>query len=731
MEINFNHKKNFILIFLILVLVNGSIFFNIPILRQIMVFIFLTFIPGFLFLKTIKMDGISNIEYFFYSIGISISFAMFFGFMLNNTFYLGIKQPLTELNFLIMANLLFIILSITSFRNNNYPTFNINLKYFTNPKLLILILVPFLAIFGTYLTNLYEIRILLYVLIIILAMMPILVAFNKISKDLYPVLILSISVSLILHWALISNYIIGADIQYEYFFSNLVYQSSFWNSNMASGNVNAMLSIVIFAPLYSKLMNLNLIWILKIVFPLIYSLVPLGLYYIFESQVHDRKISFFSVFYFMSIFPFFSELLQLGRQELAEFIFVLLIWLLVTKKMRTMKGSLLIIIFCFGMVVSHYGLSYVYMLMLLFVMGVIPVLKHIFSKIPAQSILGGLNELSNKLVGFNFVAFFIALAIAWYIFVTSAGGFATIIGIGSNIYNNLFSGFLQPASSQGLVLIVAKHQTMLQTIYKYFYLISQLSIFIGISVILVNKKEREDYNFNGEYLSFTIASLMILAMAIVLPFFASSFNTTRLFHVCLFFLGPFCVIGLLEFFKISNMLLIKYKNKTREFHFKNIRSLSFKLFSVFLMIFLLFNTGFFIEISNSFGTDIPKFSIALGDASAENPIYSQKDINSAKWIRDNAQQLIVADVQGSIIFAGFSMKSGIISLNDFNVNNNELFYFYLREVNLKENYVFSFVRIGTATPTTIKTPLIDLPFYNSTQKIYDNGGSEILYKDWY
>ena len=91
-----------------------------------------------------------------------------------------------------------------------------------------------------------------------------------------------ISLSLLLHTSLISSYIWGADINTEYIYSNLVLVNSHWNWTITN-DVNAMLSIVMIAPIYSVFLNLNLVWLLKIVYPTLFELVTLVLFIIFKK----------------------------------------------------------------------------------------------------------------------------------------------------------------------------------------------------------------------------------------------------------------------------------------------------------------------------------------------------------------------------------------------------------------------------------------------------------------
>ena len=50
---------------------------NIPFLRDVLGFIYLTFIPGVIILRILKLHEIGSIESFLYSVGLSLATIMF------------------------------------------------------------------------------------------------------------------------------------------------------------------------------------------------------------------------------------------------------------------------------------------------------------------------------------------------------------------------------------------------------------------------------------------------------------------------------------------------------------------------------------------------------------------------------------------------------------------------------------------------------------------------------
>lgn len=692
---------------------------KIPILRQLVGFIYLTFIPGTLLLRILRLHKLSMIETLLYSVGLSIATLMFTGLLMNTGYPIfGISRPISTMPLIITISVVVLILCVLSYiRDKDFsnPSFiDIN-KDILSPSVLVLILLPFLSIFGTYLVNFHDNHILLFVLLVILSIIPVFVIFlNRVKKRLYPLIIFVVAISLLYHWSLISTHLTGADIHYEYYFANLVNINSIWSPTI-SNNLNAMLSIVMLAPIYSNILNMDIAWVFKIVYPLLYALVPLGLYHVFEKQTNKRA-AFLSVLYFMFVFPFFSELLQLARQEIAELFFILLILLMVDKNMTKTKRSFLSIAFGISLVVSHYGLSYIYMFCLIaawliLILAENPAMQRLmrnfcskFGRKGEKPVGNPLSLKEEKTISSTFVLLFIVFTLTWYMYVSSSSPFNTIVHIGDHIASNIFTELLNFEAAQGTVMILHDFSP-LHEITKYLYIISQLLIVIGFFTIILKPRQT---GFTREHRAFSIANFSLCLFSLFLPYFSSALNTTRLFHITLFFLAPLCVEGAVSFFGPLNKVIGKKKQQID-------KEVSLKMFSVFLMIFLLFTSGLVYELGGE-----KSISIAL-NSTFDFPRYNDKEAYGAKWIantNDNAR--VYADAYG-IWFLSELMPMAKTGVLTDTVRGG---YLYLREINVKTNQITCIKREGTLSSKSYQD-LSD--FTLQANKIYSNGGSQVYY----
>jgi len=95
---------------------------SIPVLRQLICFVYLTFIPGIVILRVFKSHDLGNIKTILYSSSLSIAVLMFTGAAVNLIcLFFHIYNPISSFYIIITISLLVIVLSILSYlRDNDY-----------------------------------------------------------------------------------------------------------------------------------------------------------------------------------------------------------------------------------------------------------------------------------------------------------------------------------------------------------------------------------------------------------------------------------------------------------------------------------------------------------------------------------------------------------------------------------------------------------------------------------
>ncbi|NPV51543.1 MAG: DUF2206 domain-containing protein [Candidatus Methanofastidiosum sp.] len=592
------------------------------------------------------------------------------------------------------------------------------------PETLFLCSVPFLAILGTHIMNFYNENILLLLLIVLIATVVFLVIFDKIMENLYPFAVFIISISLLYHTALISNYIWGWDIQIEYYFANLVLKNSLWDMGIYH-SYNSVLSVVVLSPIYAKITGMDLRWVYKIIYPLLYSMVPLGLYSLFQRQT-SNKIAFLSVFFFMSFATFYTEVLAICRQQIAELFFVLIIILMVNKNMEKIKRSVLSIIFAFSLAVSHYGLSYIFMFSLIIVwfitfsmdnLGAHKLINRFYSKLKDENGIPNLGSFKkgNVAITSGFVLLFIAFTLTWYIYISGSANLNAIIKIGNNIVNSIFTDFLDPKNVEALRLALNEGRpTLLSQLHRVIQYTNQMFIVIGVLFVLICKRMK----FERTYTVFSALNLIILFLCITVPFLSSSLNMTRMYHITLFFLAPFCILGGHVIFRRVSYWTTK--RRTIEFDKKSMKK-SLRVLSVYFVIFFFLQTGFVYQLVEGYSG-----SFALNNTK-DYPVFNEKEILCANWsVRMTENRTIFADEYGELLL--YSLR--IDNLRIFPYDTIEIpgdSYLYFRTLNMKMGGVISFKFIGAGWKKRKIVKLTEL--VDDKNKIYDNGGAQLYYYD--
>ena len=334
---------------------------SIPIFQTLIGFIYLTFVPGILILAALKLRYLNIVETALYAVGLSVTVVL--GIGLVDNFVLGALNTIKPFSFLAIASsvsfVVLLLCAVAYYRNRTHlKTLFITERSAPLAPTLFLCILPFVAVFSTYLVNTYNVDAGQLFLWLIIGVVVLLIAFDKfIPSQLYPLAVFVIALSLLFQQTLISEWLIGADIQGEWGLANSVLSTGIWNWNLLN-HYDGMLSIVALAPIYSLISNLSLIWVFKLVYPFIFAVVPVALFQVFRRQLND-KIAFLSCFFFVSFAGFYLEMPELARQEVAEVFCVLLILVLVSNEMNQAIQSALFVVFGLSMVVSHYGLTYV------------------------------------------------------------------------------------------------------------------------------------------------------------------------------------------------------------------------------------------------------------------------------------------------------------------------------------------------------------------------------------
>ncbi len=411
-----------------------------------------------------------------------------------------------------------------------------------------------------------------------------LVALGKIKGNLIYLYIFGMSLALLYQTTMMGVDVVGSDIHNEFYYAKLNAMQG-WDYTLRNTD-NASFVIWFLAPLLSKLLNLDMVWIFKAVLPIFLALVPIVLFSVFKRQFGEMR-AFFATIFFMVIPIFSMEIASIVKSMVAELFFALMVWVVVSNwrwqyKTLGICGTLIMQVVC------HYtvGIMGICFLLGMFVIRLIssPLKWSLFAnrKVPVFALLiclvvgvgsfwgyHGLTAkgamvttisdivkkympipppaLPNITISQTGTPFATQVETPTIPQVETADNSVNETGITpAPIYISWFSkynwlSFVLPRASLvntaiGLDFMDVPLDGKLFRIVQF---ITQLMIIIGIIRLAFFKR----FNVTAEFVGFIGASGILLLVCIFLIGFADMINMTRFYHLSLFFLSPMFVLG--------------------------------------------------------------------------------------------------------------------------------------------------------------------------------------------
>ncbi len=710
-----NIRQFLIFIPLITFLVYVSVLLNIPVFRELIVFVYLSFIPGLAILSLFRLEENSFLDSVVISMGLSITFVMFIGFIINELYlFLAASQPLSSFPIIVATSVF--SLGVFSFEYRRASSSNrkwssaLNVKSVIPPTMLSL--PPVLSIVGAFFVNV-PIMLLSYAVVAALCIMCI-ASKRLFPPKSYPLLVLSVSIALLCQLLLMSRYIVGFDANLEFYVFRMTQINGHWGllnpiiNPLVTQTFNSMLSITVLPTIYTNLMNTQGEIVFKTLYPFIFCMVPLIMYRIFEKRAGEVTGLLSALFFVFSIDAFYgAEALSLNRQIVGEFFLVLSIFVLLNKAIPVNKRRLLLVIFGASIAASHYVLAFMYVAIL--------ALIFFFSRIRPR--LDQTLNASTMLLVF-------AADLGWYSF--TAG--APLVSL-SNTIRGIFAELVRGAGVQSGAAIAA---SSLPTVFKASTWINLtvstiVNVFLLIGVIAITLRPRKP-GFSLDLRVLSVFSATIWIVSLVAPGIASFLNFSRFFALSLLFLSPCFVFGGETIQVAFRSVLVKIKQSTNRQPLPRNTRITFLVIAIFLSASFLSQSGFINRVT---GGDIHSHAIdfdrmkASNDSQIEVSFYStfipECDVFSAVWMLENGinSSTIYSDYESGyhvLTSYGLIPRAQIVSFTNSTTLEQGRFV-YLGELNTVHGIINTY-----AEPLNSSEILTAL---NQCDLIYSNGGSEI------
>jgi len=490
------------------------------------------------------------------------------------------------------------------------------------------------------------------------------------TTKLIPVLIYLFGLGLLLSTTLASSQLIGSDIHQEYYLANQVLKNG-WDMSI-NNSINGCVSITMFAPFWAMVLGAgyggldaairiandsqHLIMVFKVVFPMLYALVPVILYYIYKSFMPIIAAVISSCF-FIIVPVFFLEMPQVARAMIGELLIVSMLAVILLMKWNWVKISLLV-----GgsmlVVLSHYSSATTYALFL-----VATLIGYIIIKDKKQTVFTG------GLIAVTLLIFWL-----WSSFIASGwwqedvGNVVTTMANSTGINVSAPAGITQgssvslgmsPLIKMGIGLDFFQVDNWSKA-FRLVQIITELLLAIGAATMVFKKEVPVIFK------SWLIAGCLVLTAALAFPIIANTINPTRLYHLMLMVVAPGIVYACYRLFQ----------------------SKAVPLAIGTLAVYFLFTSGIVFAIAgyDNIAEPTVPYSIALENKTldAGNRL-TANDAEVARWTGDNLPgEIVYGDLGGTLMIQEYIDNYHSLYLPPGEIPD-EVKYLYIREWNTEKN----------------------------------------------
>lgn len=769
MKMKISYRVSYLGFFLFQILSSILIIKNLDFLGIIPVFLLTYFLifPGFLLLRSLGISLSSRFNQIVHSVGLSLSVFMFGGLFLNIFLpFIGIQRPLTQLNTIIFLNIFVFIVGFVSYSKEKKQFFDFHLGNIDIKNILFSITpIVFIiqAMAGAQTLNnggSSLISIALLIEIILYCLMIVLLNNRLNKKIIHPIALFSISTSVLLMLSMRSYHVVGWDINQELYVFQLTKRLSVWSMLNYQNAYNSCLSITILPTMLSFLVKLNDEYLFKFLYPLMFSLAPVGMYYMMKNFA-KKNIAFLSVLIFIFQPPFILQITMLARQEIAMFFLVLLLYAFFLNKLSDSKKAFIFLTYYFSLVLSHYSTTYITLFLFLMVF-VITQMRRILKTLSSKVLKINKVEArktddvsTNTFVSWKIITIMFVFTFLWNSTLTNNTD--DLVYAFKNTWNSMDKVFTNGLKSVSVNPVIwnrreqftaqdvvnyaiettkeyqaskpyitkydqAKYSSYtaepvyskiipyekyidmrILYIYPYISTFLKISLIVGFIYLLLNKTGKKIVSV--EYKIMCLFSLVLIAIFMFLPYISLSYNLERVIQQCLIMLTLPMILGL--YFIWRTLFIRKEK-------------LIFFISSLIILIYFIFPSG----LVNQFAGGTGYLQLNNFGEYYNRYYFHKSEQSSLQWMSDHYDKnsYIYADTYAKLKILPFSsIKQNIITdILPSVIDKNAYVY---------SSYSNTIDKLAIAINRNTQEISYNFPsnfLNNNKNKIYSNGYSELF-----
>ncbi len=705
---NLSPRQGLALVITIILVTSLAILLDIPVLRPVLGILCYAILPGALILVALRLGKIGLAEKLVLSIGVSLATLIGTGLIISLLYYsLGYKTPLSTPSLTFSFGAILIGLCVLAYKTNR-NAFSLSMPVL-NPdapskKLFIIALTfPLLGILGATIMKASGNNLALMFLLFLIPIYIILIVIpeRKNPSGLYPFAILMIGISLIFMYSFTSNHITGQDIHLEYF----VFQETFASQHVVlnRGYLESCLGITLMPTIFQSLSNISGEYIFKYLFPLIFALTPLCIYYLLVKYFRE-SVAFLAAFLYIGQTAFY-RIVSL-RDMLATFFIALAIMVLFSERSKIghIQKSAIFLSMVAAVIASHYATSFLFTILFVLALLVSWLVVKIFST--------RLRYLSAYTCLFSIVGVFLWHSQVW------GQPFESGVKYVQSAFIHMGDFFL--VESRGTIaqrFITGSTPTLPETIQLYLMYSTIALMAAGIITAIIKYRvtvsETSPHTaLNGdlktkvdlEYLGFAFIGFILLMIQVILPFISQGYNLGRTYMVGLIFLTVLFAIGGQ---KIAQLVRVK----------------PVVILLAILIPYSMFTSGAAYPL---FGVQYAIHLSSSGEQYNRFYVHDQEFVASA-WLREQYLKNSNLQVYADHVSKQERLKS-VLPYNNSHVLEPEQSEDYLQSLN--DSYIYlRYYNITSGKIYDANLGLLDISEYSeifaTKNRIYNNSGSEV------
>lgn len=622
MDLHSNRTKSVLLALLLALLTDAVLGGGLPgspFFRPVLGFFLLTVVPGYVLVSLLGLGDRPPGRVVVYAVGLSLTLVVLVSIGLNVALgVLGADRPLSPVSVIVAVSVCVLGSSAVRYaRSGSGPATRSPLHHLTLSvrdwiALVVVSCLPVASIFITLFANAAGFDWLLLALLCSISVVPILLWRWQGSSAVPPYAIWAVSAAVLFQMTLVSGHLWGFDIHFEYFTAANVYHDGYWDPTRQNPSTS-LATVTLLGAVYSMVTGLELVWVYKFVYPLLVSLLPLGIWYITRSAFRDRSIATLAPFVLVFYYGFFKDMPD--KQLVAGLFAVLLLVVVLDGALSVVQRWVLGTAFAASLTVSHYGVS------LLFVAFLVGGFLARYGLETVRAV-----DIEDQITRPRLVVLLGAFWVAWYLLTASGVNFYRVVGVGLQLIDALP---FPMAERSGADYATTGFESVYWMVYKFLYVGLVGLVGLGVASSLYAVATDRDGDRSGEY---TLFSGVVFCFLVASVAFTFGMGFDRTLQIALFVVSPFAIVGARAAVSAASQLAARLPQGGLRDPIDGVPIDG--LFAVFLAVLFLFSSGTVFAVG---GEQVPPYNINV-DEDAGWPVYTQNEVDATRWLADHTDR---------------------------------------------------------------------------------------------